>query len=257
MADAHAEVPGYVEARIRRPPPEDCRVVVGSTPVVAFGDPRRSRVATLGLNPSRIEFEVKESNSMGPKTVRDGPLAHGRAAHRRAPRRRRARLAALQQLLPRQPVPLVQPPGGNGQRRQRLLLRRHRLPPRPEPMGDRPDLEQAQQTHSGAARCRGRRVPYRPAPLQADLPAAPQRAIRHQRVQERARRATTRRRRSRQQRHGHRPDLHGPDRERQRHRVEHQPPIVVRRHPRTACEARRQTGRDRLRVTESGRCDPS
>jgi hypothetical protein len=31
-------------------------VVPGSTPVIAFGDPNASRVATLGLNPSRAEF---------------------------------------------------------------------------------------------------------------------------------------------------------------------------------------------------------
>jgi hypothetical protein len=31
-------------------------VVPGSTPVIAFGDPNTSRVATLGLNPSRAEF---------------------------------------------------------------------------------------------------------------------------------------------------------------------------------------------------------
>ena len=51
-------VPSYVERRIRRPEPEDCNVLPGSTPVVAFGDPSTARVATLGLNPSRIEFEV-------------------------------------------------------------------------------------------------------------------------------------------------------------------------------------------------------
>src|SRR5205814_6524697 len=31
-------------------------VVPGSTPVVAFGDPRRATVATLGINPSHREF---------------------------------------------------------------------------------------------------------------------------------------------------------------------------------------------------------
>jgi hypothetical protein len=52
-------VPDYVAARICEEPPEDCEVVRGSTPVVSFGDVRASRVATVGLNPSRIEFEVK------------------------------------------------------------------------------------------------------------------------------------------------------------------------------------------------------
>jgi len=59
LASERDRVPPYVAARIRRPPPSDCRVLPGSTPVVAFGDPHSARVATLGLNPSRIEFEVK------------------------------------------------------------------------------------------------------------------------------------------------------------------------------------------------------
>jgi hypothetical protein len=41
---------------IRRSAPEGAYVVPGSTPVLAFGDARTARVATLGLNPSRIEF---------------------------------------------------------------------------------------------------------------------------------------------------------------------------------------------------------
>jgi hypothetical protein len=52
-------IPQYVAQRIRRPPPLDCCVLSGSTPVVAFGDAGRSSVATLGLNPSRIEFEER------------------------------------------------------------------------------------------------------------------------------------------------------------------------------------------------------
>lgn len=49
-------IPPYVEERIRRPVPLNAYVVPGSTPVVAFGEFRRATVATLGLNPSRIEF---------------------------------------------------------------------------------------------------------------------------------------------------------------------------------------------------------
>jgi hypothetical protein len=49
-------VPRYIEDRIRRKFPSDLGVVPGSTPVVAFGDCLRARAATLGLNPSRIEF---------------------------------------------------------------------------------------------------------------------------------------------------------------------------------------------------------
>ena len=61
MRDAQGTItaPGYVEDRIRRPAPERCFVVPASTPVVAFGNPGVARVATLGLNPSRIEFEIK------------------------------------------------------------------------------------------------------------------------------------------------------------------------------------------------------
>ena len=51
-------VPSYVERRIRTRKPEGCSVLPESTTVVAFGDPSSARVATLGLNPSRIEFEV-------------------------------------------------------------------------------------------------------------------------------------------------------------------------------------------------------
>ena len=40
-----------------------CHVIAGSTPVVAFGDVRRARVATLGLNPSRAEFETENRAS--------------------------------------------------------------------------------------------------------------------------------------------------------------------------------------------------
>jgi len=52
-------VPGiarYIEQRLRRPVPCNCNVVAGSTPVLSFGPARIAQVATLGLNPSRIEF---------------------------------------------------------------------------------------------------------------------------------------------------------------------------------------------------------
>jgi hypothetical protein len=49
-------MPAYIAERIRRQPPEGCGVVPGSTPVIAFGDVRTARVATLGLNPSKSEF---------------------------------------------------------------------------------------------------------------------------------------------------------------------------------------------------------
>jgi hypothetical protein len=49
-------IPDYVEARIRQRPPQGINIVPGSTPVVAFGDFRTASVATLGLNPSSVEF---------------------------------------------------------------------------------------------------------------------------------------------------------------------------------------------------------
>jgi hypothetical protein len=53
---ADAAVEPYVAARVRRAAPDGCSVITGSTPVVAFGDPCAATVATLGLNPSRVEF---------------------------------------------------------------------------------------------------------------------------------------------------------------------------------------------------------
>lgn len=46
----------YAAARIRRTVPAGASVVPGSTPVVAFGNVGTAWVATLGLNPSKIEF---------------------------------------------------------------------------------------------------------------------------------------------------------------------------------------------------------
>ena len=49
-------VPEYIENRIRQRKPDGIPVVPGSTPVVAFGDVRNAEVATLGWNPSKVEF---------------------------------------------------------------------------------------------------------------------------------------------------------------------------------------------------------
>src|SRR5258708_7804842 len=57
---ARNRIPPYIEDRIRRPWPPGLCVVRGSTPVVAFGDCRSARAATLGLNPSRVEFLDKK-----------------------------------------------------------------------------------------------------------------------------------------------------------------------------------------------------
>lgn len=39
-----------------RPAPPVTSIVEHSTPVLSFGDPLRAEVATLGINPSRLEF---------------------------------------------------------------------------------------------------------------------------------------------------------------------------------------------------------
>ncbi len=57
---ADLPLPGHVVAMVRRTAPADCHVIPGSTPVVAFGDPRTAEVATLGINPSRVEFCGKD-----------------------------------------------------------------------------------------------------------------------------------------------------------------------------------------------------
>ena len=46
----------YLVSMVRRLPPSGSPVVPGSTPVVAFGDPARAEIATLGINPSAKEF---------------------------------------------------------------------------------------------------------------------------------------------------------------------------------------------------------
>lgn len=48
--------PAYLLERAATPPPKDCAVVPGSTPVVSFGHPLDPSVATLGINPSSGEF---------------------------------------------------------------------------------------------------------------------------------------------------------------------------------------------------------
>jgi hypothetical protein len=58
------DVPDYVEARIRQLPPIGVPVVRGSTPVIAFGSARDSNVATLGWNPSKLEFLDRGGNEL-------------------------------------------------------------------------------------------------------------------------------------------------------------------------------------------------
>ena len=53
--------------------PRDCDVVYGSTPVVSFGDFTKAKVATIGINPSSLEFMDKSasatSNGLLPKIL--------------------------------------------------------------------------------------------------------------------------------------------------------------------------------------------
>jgi len=58
------QVPEYIERRIRRPIPPDSHVVAGSTPVVSFGNAQSVSIATLGLNPSRVEFLDRKGNEL-------------------------------------------------------------------------------------------------------------------------------------------------------------------------------------------------
>lgn len=57
-------VPEYIQARIRQRPPNGLPIVPGSTPVVAFGDVRKAKVATLGWNPSKLEFLDGKGNEL-------------------------------------------------------------------------------------------------------------------------------------------------------------------------------------------------
>jgi hypothetical protein len=57
-------LPEYIEERIRRRPPDGLPVVPGSTPVIAFGDARKAWVATLGWNPSKLEFIDKKGKEL-------------------------------------------------------------------------------------------------------------------------------------------------------------------------------------------------
>ena len=57
-------IPDYINKRIRKPIPSGLCVVPGSTPIVAFGDARTAKVATLGLNPSSLEFQDRSGNDL-------------------------------------------------------------------------------------------------------------------------------------------------------------------------------------------------
>jgi hypothetical protein len=64
FSSVKCKIPSYIETRIRQNPPDGLPVVPGSTPVVAFGDVSKASVATLGLNPSRLEFQDRQRNDL-------------------------------------------------------------------------------------------------------------------------------------------------------------------------------------------------
>jgi hypothetical protein len=59
----------YIITRLRRPPPAEY-VVLGSTPVLSFGNSSNAVVATLGLNPSHQEFLDRNGNELRDTTRR-------------------------------------------------------------------------------------------------------------------------------------------------------------------------------------------
>jgi hypothetical protein len=59
VPSSSGEIAAAVAERIRRPVPSGLSVLVGSLPVVSFGDPNRAAAATLSLNPSWREFESR------------------------------------------------------------------------------------------------------------------------------------------------------------------------------------------------------
>jgi hypothetical protein len=64
MANVMKDAPDYIEARIRQRPLTVGPIVVGSTPVVAFGNVLTAAVATLGWNPSKLEFLDRNGNEL-------------------------------------------------------------------------------------------------------------------------------------------------------------------------------------------------
>lgn len=44
-------LPEYAQLRVAQKPPDGCCIPVGAAPTIAYGDPDKARVATIGLNP--------------------------------------------------------------------------------------------------------------------------------------------------------------------------------------------------------------
>lgn len=60
-------VPQELADRIRRPIPQDCAVVPRSLPIVAQGNPHMARVATVTVNPSKLEFTTPKGTWLEPE----------------------------------------------------------------------------------------------------------------------------------------------------------------------------------------------
>lgn len=56
-------VPEYIERRIRSPIPEDYSLVPKFAPVVAFGDPTKATIATLGISLAAGSFLTTRATS--------------------------------------------------------------------------------------------------------------------------------------------------------------------------------------------------
>ena len=69
LVSMDGDIPEYLVRMVRRPGPAEA-VVPGMTPVIAFGDPRRAEIATLGVNPSFHEFHRGDGSLLaGPKLI--------------------------------------------------------------------------------------------------------------------------------------------------------------------------------------------
>lgn len=60
-------VPQELVDRIRRPAPEGCSVVPRSLPVTSHGDPGTARVATMTVNPSKLELTTPKGTWLEPE----------------------------------------------------------------------------------------------------------------------------------------------------------------------------------------------
>ena len=72
MTDSCKRWPKWLLEQATAPPPEGCEglIVPDSTPVVSFGNPMQATVATIGLNPSALEFLESWGGPMLPEDQR-------------------------------------------------------------------------------------------------------------------------------------------------------------------------------------------